>query len=216
MNLSHLFSRNSSGDDENIKVISKAKDISMTKFIEISVDGNLELLSIGSVPAPMDMLVLAWDAIYEEYLNTLMPDFKKNIQNKIDIERLRSKTMIIELMVNYLRVMYDEEMVESLRENGFDYKYDPDDTEGYHKDLSRVITGCKFWVMEIIEFDKENEVDTNTKQKKMTYEFFYKAIFDLSRYAQHDIDPDKINALAFATRYSSMIKYYSKINSKSK
>lgn len=199
----------------NIDVISSGEKLMMSDFISILCDGELSLLDVGKESAPKELLMEAWDKIYEEYVSCIDPDFISKIDEEIEVQRKRVLMALVRLNVQNLKIKYDESMIEFLRSQGFDYKYDFSNIESYERDLNRAYTSSKFWQIEIDEYEQgKSSLEGNSKSIKIDKAYFDSIIFDLSKYAKFEINVSEISCLSFARRYNDMIRYYKEISKK--
>lgn len=196
------------------KYYDSASVIPLKIFMDVSVTGDLSLLCYEGSVEDVALLHAAWEDIYQEYLATLYPEVVNELGDKVDLEQLRFKVICVGIIVDYLRVRYDGELVSVLKDYGFNFKFDKDDIDLYHKDLNKVVTSSKFWVMRVKELEGAYDDKNKNKDVSLTYDYFDKAIFELSRFAGYEIDVNKVTALAFASRYNSMIKYYERNKTK--
>lgn len=206
--------KNTTANIQRWSIYTSANDITFDVFQTICVDDRFDLLVKSGNP-PKEVLILNWLKIYEEYSDAISSSFSFEMDERIETEKLRNKTMLTHLIVSYLALEYDDELVGILKGFGFDFKFNIDNPKAYTKDLGRVITRSKFWILQLREKDLsiKNKQD---KSEKPTYKDFAKALFDLSRYAGFEIKANSISALEFATRYVQMGKYYEVQNRKKK
>lgn len=210
--LRKLFKRKPK-QNSNVDYYKSSSEIPFDVFIEIVITDDVTLLNKGSQPMPPDFYVAVWMDIYEEYIRELSPTYVADMQEQIEVGSKRLEYEIVEMCVKALRISYDKEMVEILREKGFDFEFNLNDIDSYLKDLARVTTRSKFWVLELKEYYEGKSKEVN-KDYKIDRVYFAKAIAELSKYSEYEIKPKEISALDFAVRYRGMIEYYNSMNKK--
>lgn len=183
-------------------ICTSAREISFKDFQIICVDDKLELLIKEGNPPPEELLK-AWGQIYIEYSEAIDNNLTGSLIDDLEHEMLRLKSQSIQTIVDVLSVNYVPEMIETLKGYGFKFKYDFSDKEAYMKDLSRVISRSKTWVLRLQQFDNKKK---STENIKMTYKLFSKALFALSKFAGYEINANEITAFDFASRYAEMVK----------
>jgi len=187
------------------KFYTSARQISFELFQKVCVEADLSLLAIEGNPG-LEELNKAWVDIYMEYADTIDHNYGFMMEEQVDLEVLRSKTMMVQLAVQVLAKRYDNGVIGILKQLGYNFAFDANDKEAFQKDLSRVITRSKHWVLRLRE--KDNEKKTSKGHKPITYDDFAAGLFALSKHAGYEIKASEISAFDFAVRYRSMVRYF--------
>jgi len=196
---------NPSSDLKSWSIYTSAKELPFNIFQTICIEEKLELLIKDGNP-PVSELINAWLNIYTEYSDALDSRYSATMEESMDTEVLRTKTMLVHNIIQILSKKHYPELIDILRQHGYPFKFDCNNPEEYHRDISRVVTRSKFWVLKLQQKDAENKLYTKTA--KPTYEHFAECLFALSMYAGYEIRAYDITAFEFATRYKAMMAYY--------
>lgn len=192
------------------KFYTSARTISFELFQKVCVEADLSLLIIEGNPGGED-LNKAWVDIYMEYADAIDSSLGISLVENLETEHLRFKTVSVQTAVKVLSYRYDEALIKVLQDFGYKFKFDFSDKDAYMKDLSRVISRSKSWVLRL----REREGSAQEKSGgKMTYKLFSKALFALSKFAGYEIKAKDISAYDFATRYGEMVRISKMQNSK--
>lgn len=187
-----------SEDLKSWSICESARELKFDKFIEICVDNNILLLVKEGNP-PLDELVKAWAAIYLEYSEAIDNTLTVELEKKVDNSKLKLKIKIVETIIEFLAVKYNNKLVDILHDYGFKGAFDYTKINEYEKDLMRVNTQLKFWKIKVAE-EKE------FKGSNPTYEHFSAALYALSKHSGYEIRAYDISAFDFAVRYKNFIK----------
>lgn len=103
-----------------------------------------------------------------------------------------------EMMATYRGVGFEK----ILRKEGFDFKFDPNDSEGYENDLKRVFKRQKKIVFDIEEAEKKLQM--TKKDIKITVPFFDNILTNLSKFMGCHVDEKQISV----SRYASILNAY--------
>lgn len=186
-------------------------DLSLARFIDILVDGNLFALVIAGNPSK-EQLEQTFEQIKIQYADAIKnPVYLKEVLLQRDILRI---SVIIEqarLLIEGLKDMYTKEFAKSLnRLLSSSMKLDPSNPEQYEKDLERARNCMKS--LKIDQDLKIIELDTIRKNGKgepqeYTREYFQDIIMELEDFAKKDIDPEKISTYMFCSRVNRLNQY---------
>lgn len=193
----------------------------LTKFIDVSVDGNLAALTISGMPAQSDLL-LAWSEIKQQYADA-MGDGESIIYLCLyrDLVILSNKIQSVKLIIESLRRFYYEPLAAELNDMlNTNFQFNPYDNEAYQKLLDRCSNIAKAFK---IDFDlnmihfKAIQAKQETKGgANYTREYFQSVLITLSDYAKFPVQ-DSITVFEFCTRikrYNSYCEQLEKANRK--
>ena len=191
----------------------------MSRFIDISLEQNLSLLDrnydpdtdVSTTRVPSDFLIAIWAEINLEYTELMdNGSMKSLLTNTAEIELLKMKFNLVTSLVETLTVTYVPELVDMLKEMGYNFQFDPKDPVRYHKDLSRVVTQSKNLVVQIRI--KEAESRTLAPKEGTTGEAsrddWEDSLISLSDDAGYPLDPETMTVYQYATRYKNLMKKY--------
>lgn len=129
--------------------------------------------------------------INEEYARDIDNNKYVELTNSLkDIFRDSLRLMIADSCVQVLSVDYNEETVKILRETGYGYKFNPNDKDGYEKDLVRVIKNLKMLNLEL-DINKK-AYESKTSVKRSGKEHVTETLVALSKFMRYRLDPCKI------------------------
>jgi hypothetical protein len=160
------------------------------KFQEICLTGNLFWLIIEGEPDEYDLLE-AWQNIIDEYCELVKTPKTNGIADCYKrIEHCHFKIKFTERCLEFLYDWYDEEVAMFLMEIGLSFPVRIDDTSLYYKQLERIETQAKSFVVELanleIEYKRLNpEQEHALKKTEVDYE---KDIAILSQFMGYRID----------------------------
>lgn len=214
-----------SNDSRSWNIYTSCKELSLSRFIDISIDGNMALLDPeyngeGLSSVPPDILLKAWTEISLEYTQ-LMDNgkLKTLLKNGVDSEVLRLELDVIYSVVNVLSTCYDTGLVKILKGYGYNFNYDYKNPESYFNDLAKVISLSKRKKVEILTKEEEiNRASTDEGSKReATKEDWIRDLVALSDDSGYKLDPDQISVFEYTVRYKNLldkIKLQRKQNSK--
>lgn len=182
-------------------------------FIKCLCEEDLTALIISGTFSEQQ-LQAKWFDIYSEFIELSdTPDSK--ILLRIIREIILSKTRIlkVQMIVRYLVVQWDEELISELRLMNFRYKYDPNNPLQYSKDLKLVLSRIKNWEIDL----KLKEAEYDAYQKKSTGEkperiYFLQSIVRMSQFYKYRINPEEVTTVEFCLMKKEYIEYCENIN----
>src|SRR5690349_8028649 len=112
-------------------------DLPLIRFIRCICDNDLHQLVIEG-EATDDELKEGWQAIYQEYIElsgTAATDHQSTLTAEI-AQLFYKHTAITEAVELSRKYRYDE-IIKMLKNEGYNFQYNHNDPESYHKDLDR-------------------------------------------------------------------------------
>lgn len=194
--LARLFSKKLK---RHYSVYSNCTDLPMSRFIEITVTGNLTNLLISGTCDELDKV---WEQIYSEYAEASNnTSATHGLQIAIDISYLTYRLNNIYSIVNYLRDRKVPALIDELRLMGFNYKFI--DLQG---DLNRVLTRCKSDDMRLnVALEKYNKAKTTEKATRLEWQ---QRLSQLAKYQGVPyINPALISVLGFVALEKQFSQY---------
>lgn len=201
-------------------VYGSAKELPFDKFIKIACEKDLKPLIISGEP-PQEVLEEAWLNIYVEYNDTIDPEFKVGLEGTVQTEVLRTKVKIVAAVIEQMMPLFNPENpnsprlfiynathVDTLRKLGFSansFKLDENDVEACQKDLMRIATRTKSWVLQINIKDKE-KADGQSRNNVSLDEVFTRMIIELGKYFGFKVKPSEYTTYEFAVAFNGMQK----------
>lgn len=195
-------------------------------FIDISVTENLSLLDknyniekdISIVP--VSVLVQAWSDINLEYTGYMDDGTIRRLTTLlIDIEVLKIKSNIINNTLTILTEGYDEELVNILREFGYNFKFDKENKALFLADVNRVASMSKSLLVKIKtkEAQARTHIPEEKEQRKITMEDWLDSLVLLSDDAGYPVRSEDVTVYEYTRRHNNyMRKMRSKIKNTTK
>lgn len=198
-------------------VYGSAKDLPFDKFIKVATTNDLSHLTVSGKP-PQEELEAAWLNIYVEYNEVIDSNFVVQLESSAHTEVLRAKVKLVGAIIDTLMppyraddpksprmFIYCERLVDSLRKLGFNYKFDPNNPEACMKDIVRVNTRAKSWVLQIRIKDKEKE-DRQTRNAVSLDKMFAEMTMALGKYLGYHVKASEYTTYEFAVAFNAMQK----------
>ena len=173
-------------------------------FIDCSVDRDYKKL-IRYGHASQEQLIRAWESIYSEYAELTGGQSYKLLMNlSKDIGYLETKHLIVSLCLKVLTHRPDPKVIQTLRNYGYKYEFNPDEPEKYSKALDDIVKrsgGIKFAIDQ-----KRAELEKNRSKivsKEVTRDHFDKMLAAISKHMGFRVDPKNTTVSEFcAYRYN--------------
>lgn len=165
-------------------------ELPLADFISCVIDKNYKALLKYGHASPYD-LSRAWDSIYSEFSEMSgSPAFKLIMNLSKDIGFLESKLLSISLCLRVMERRADERCIKILKNYGYAYSFNINDTDQYKKDLETIAT--RSGSIRLALQQKRNEYNASIKgmsSKEVTREDFTKILAVLTKYMGFRIDP---------------------------
>lgn len=172
-------------------------------FIDALVNKNLGRLVIYG-KATHRQINDAWELLFTEYCEISgSPQYQRLVNLSREIGGLQSKLLSIRLCVKVLGYRYSSRAISTLRRFGYNYKFNPQDPEGYLRDIKAVMTKSKS--VEIALDQSLAEYDKLLKEsdgKNLTEDYFQKALVELSKFMGFRVNAREVTV----SEYVAMIK----------
>jgi len=194
-------------------IISSITELTLDKFIICVCDGNLSVLVKDWFLVKEKNVYEAWENIYTEYVNAIEDKEQRYILRLTkEINLLQCKLVMIHSIINTISTEYqltgksDEKLLANLRKYiNVTGKFDPNDTDGYMRDLEFVIANYKRLMIEFqtkkIEYEKL--IPKNSKSK-VDRKYFDSIITQISKHMKSIIDPKNITVSLFVAMMMDM------------
>lgn len=169
----------------------RCSDTSIKKFKQAYCLGDLSVLIISGIPTH-DELVNAWEELLSEYANQIRNEDSSHI---IDLSKeiglLQHHIIYVEEAVKYLRIRYDQDMVDEMILIGYEFLQQTEDIVDWNKQLNRCISLCKTKIFDLEELQEQyKRINKTTEGKKLTDDDFNKNVMMVSKYQGYRIDQD--------------------------
>lgn len=212
-----------SRDSESWSIYRSCRELPLSKFIDITLNKNLSLLDknynldadVSPDRVPSEFLLAIWAEINLEYTELMdNGSMKTLLENTASIELLRINFNLITSMVEVLTQMHVPELVDILKEYGYNFQFDPNNPVKYQKDLARVLTQAKALIMQIKMKEAEARAIAPKEEAagEATQDDWEDSLIALSDDAGYPLDPSKITVYQYTSRYKNLMrKFQSKI-----
>ena len=191
----------------------------MSRFISIRITGNISNLDKAFDPnddnfnsaVPINELIETWSAIDSEYTELMdTGKMKDTLKDTSDKTVLDAKYLLIAKIVEVLRIIYHQELVDILREEGIEEELDPSNPEQYYRTLNRMLTLSKTLLME--SKIKEAQIKSRFSESDEIAEPIdegdnLRDILNIIRAdAHYFVEAEKITVYDFAWMYQALMK----------
>lgn len=184
------------------KAYNSCASLPLYNFIKIVCGGSLDNLLIRGKVKDLEGI---WEKIHEEY-TTLTKDTSVAAAFRLirEIYYTNNKIVLLDKVVDYLRMRYVSELCQQLREMGFRHDYTPKTIEN---DLKLVVTQRKSWILKLKQAADAHE---SLKQTDKSEEAdFYDTLAILEKFrGGGSIDPKTTTVMQFI----SLLNLYKKAN----
>ena len=181
------------------------QELTLDRFIRCLCDDDLSYLVMEG-DFPRETLQSAWAVIYEQFLD--------GMKDKEGIRRLRLMGKInhlnfiyelVHLCVRFLEQAYDREILDILRRHiALVGAFNPEDMEGYFKDLQNLLTRAQSIKAQILDKTAEYAALGGKPGQKVTAEQFGRLIASVSIFAKFHIDKKSVTIAEFINYYMNM------------
>ena len=159
-------------------------ELPLERFIQCSVHGKYDLLIKHGSYSQAD-LVEAWSAIQMEYIDRVEEqETLYTIRLAKEISLLHHQISVTETTIYLLGIMYRPELVQCLKDLGYDYDFDPSDPSKYKNALGAVqnrLAPLKLrFQVKSIEFEELNK--NKSSGEKPTEKFFKTMLVRLAKF----------------------------------
>lgn len=177
------------GTQSVCRLIRTLSECPIAVFKKALCAGDLSLLIISGQPTDAELME-AWNDIYFDYAAVLKSDNSDYTFNLAkDIGLLKHHLAYVEWAVLFLRLKYDQDVVEELKTIGyFDLEFS-EDPEEWQRRLNRVISLAKIKVHDLEMLEKDYERISKTSEgKPVTEDDFNQTVLELARFQGYRID----------------------------
>lgn len=198
-----------------LKLYTVCYDLPIVRFIRCLCEGDYSALVIEGEADP-GTLVEAWQNIHQEYI-TLMGNSQDNylFTLMLEVNRLYFRHLSITEAVKLLGAHRFDELVMMLKKEGFNYPFNPNDTEGYRKDLNKVVNRAKSLLVELEQKKKQLELLQQSQSTgKLDREYFDKILITLSQHMGFKLEKDKTTVTEYIYTLKDYISHCERLKAK--
>jgi hypothetical protein len=182
-------------------------DLPLIRFIRCICDDDLQQLVIeGDVTE--NELVEGWQAIYQEYIElsgTTANDFQATLAAEIS-QLFYRHTAITEAVGLSRQYRYDE-VIDMLKKEGYNFPFNHNEPESYHRDLDRVLNRSKTLLIQREQKEAQMaKLQEGQQGGKITRIHFDNRLNALSIHYKHHINEHEISV----SRYVGLLNQYFK------
>lgn len=173
----------------------------LDRFIRCLCDSDFRALVIEGEP-PVAEIEKAWFGIYSKYIDLCQTtDLKYSLRLQNDVIVLSAKLERIKLAITYLQVQFDEEMIQALRDYGFNRPYNWDDQAAFIADLKWVAQrSMKLRLKADLKEAELKAYQDSQKGEAPDRIYFTKILMRLSDHAGYGLKSTEITVTEFAVR----------------
>lgn len=189
-----------------VKLHTSCDTLLLADYIKCQIDNNLDALVIEGNPTEAEKL-RAWTYITEQYYD-LSADKQANYELKLcaEIESLNFKIVAIQEAVEIMRKYRNADLVDMLHKLGFRFPFNHKNEKEYEKDLQRVLSRAKTFVVEVndrtAQLEKLNE--GKAPGQTVTRAYYDNALATLSKFNSYEINENNITV----SRYIAILNVY--------
>lgn len=198
-----------------IKIVSSCTEITLDRFIDVMVDGRLDLLIISGEPTKEE-LEKAWGIIYAEYTELIGDDsYTDVIKLMKDINILSQQYYRIHILIEVLINCYIPAAHQELKRMGYTVRYSPDDLVTYLHDLESAYNKSQMLLtrISVMEQDLLNK-SKKTDNKEFGRGDFQTMLISLSEHVKYQVIPSQVTAYQFAVMIHRAREYSDKLSRK--
>lgn len=182
-------------------------DLPLIRFIRCVCDNDLLQLVIEGEPGAEE-IAEGWQSIYQEYIE-LSGAAGKDYQTILtaEISQLFIKYTTIAEAVELSRKYRYDEVIKMLKDEGYNFQFNHNDTAAYHKDLDRVMSRAKSLLVRKEQKEGQlNKLLEGQKGEKITRAYFDNRLNALSIHYKHHVNEHEITV----SRYVGLLNQYYK------
>ena len=188
-------------------LIRSCADISVRKFMKAYCNNDLSVLIITGHPTTEE-LESAWYDVMYDYSSRIRTDESNYVLHTAwRIGQLQAHIIYVDNALLYLRVRYNEDMVNELRQMGYTHLLYKEHNEDWQQQLRRVESKCKTKVYDlellVEEYNKLNKISNGTVMKE---DDFNANVAMLAKYQGYPIHRD----MTMMDEYLSIFNNYMK------
>ena len=173
------------------------RQIPFNRFQEFLIDGDLTAIGEGTE----EELVEHAQRLQLEFQDAISTDDTNAVAvTTAQIEFYKIKLEITQLLIDVLKIKYDERLVELLIEEGFSGCFSE---ETILEDLERVVAQSQQYVNLKTDLEKQLEL-MNEGSKPATYEYYTSVLIAISNMVKYSVSDD-ISTLKFCGYFKQLI-----------
>lgn len=178
---------------------STCNELPLWNFIRCLTGDVTHLIKLGW--PTKKSLEKAWENIFNEYIGLSKEVTHKAMLGLLkQISSMNGRFVLVYEVVRSLRINYNEELVKFLLENGYKYKFDHLDYEGFNKDLDRVMAKAKGLTLQAKDRQKELDSLKGKSEGETDWDELCSA---LGKFQGYQIDKKKITVSEFVSILNS-------------
>lgn len=188
-----------------MKLYQHCSELPLSRFIECLCEGKYSVLLIEG-DATEEQLKEAWDALYNEYLDATAKNGSNDVMTLLnEFDALYYKYAVVEKCVEILRWYNDDRLIAILKERGFNFPFDDSNVEQYLKDLDRVMTRSKKFLVDMeIRRKQLDAIQKANSGAKIDRAYFDTILVTLSKFAGYHVNEEVITV----SRYVALLNMY--------
>lgn len=174
-------------------------------FIDCLLDNDLQQLIISGV-ATQDQLQITWDKIYIQYCQLCQDgSYNEVFETLKEINDLRAKIHIVNNIIQYLQICFDNDLVALLNSYALDCTLTAEDKgQVMITKLNMVVARMKRWLTILSQKEKKIEELREQKTGKITRAYFDEVLETLSDYKGYQLKSSELTVSRFCLALSKM------------
>jgi hypothetical protein len=181
----------------------RCRETPLDVFIDVLVNKHMIRL-VHHGKATQCQINEAWEILFTEYCELSgSPQYLKLLNLTREIGALQTKLLTIQLCIRVIGFRNSQKCVATLRRFGYNYKFNPQDPEGYVKDLKAVITKSKSAELALDQaLSSYEKMFAESNGNHLTEDHFVTVLVELSKFMGFRINPREITV----SEYIAIIK----------
>lgn len=198
---------------KSLILCSSLEQLLFTDFIKCMCDKDYSCLLRSGTATP-DELTAAWIVLAGEYQKlTGSVELEHHLSITSKIEHLNTKINIVSCLVDAIKLEYNEDFINELKEWEYDY---PFTRETLERNLQQVMAslGNDKTRLAMARKEYENEQEQHGDEQTATKEAYMSALYAIEEKKKMEFDLEKLTAYKFAIEYKKLIDYNKLLKSK--
>lgn len=206
-----------SAGSKSSSIYRSCKELPLDRFIEISETQNFSLLDRNYDPhndqteskIPVAELLATWEDISLEYSELIGPDtLISALEKRVKYDWYTHNFTLVTFAVQILSHVYDEELVQILKEMRVGDGIDNSDPVRYAKSLERVITRAKsqYLIPSKVLLGEIESLSKSVEHTEQPKDFWLSVKIALENEAGFHLDWSKKTVAEYAERYKALLR----------
>lgn len=203
-------------DSKSWNIYRSIKELPLERFIRMSTDPDMNLSYLDKdynekddrSNIPSEVFIGIWAEITMEFTEGFdLGSLKESLSLKVTIDHLHTKFSTIISIIGVLNQSYEQELVDILKEYGYNFSFDHTNEDKYRKDLKRVTSLAKNILVDIRRKEAELMVTVPQEEgKTKTLDDWEEDIIILNDEAGFRIDWSVETVSTYIKRYKRLLK----------